>query len=315
MIDLTLPPPLQPGDAVAVVAPSGPVDQVAVGRAFEAIRQRGFRIKTYGDLQRRRGYLAGDDRVRAEELNQAFRDSEVAAVLPVRGGYGMARILDLIDYSALEARPKVICGFSDVTALHLAVHRFAGVATFHGPNLQDGIGRPGGLAAEIDSQYWGMLTGREADAWLVDPAHRPLRTLAPGQGEGPLVGGNLAVLCGLLGTPYEVDTERAILLLEDVGEVPYRVDRLLAQLRLAGKLDRLQGVVLGQFTDCQPADTQTSGTLDEVFEHYFTGLQVPVLADYPVGHIDRNLTIPLGLRVSLDATARQIRLTGTHHPN
>ncbi|MGI9455927.1 MAG: S66 peptidase family protein [Aeoliella sp.] len=300
MFPLQAPPLLKPGDAISLIAPSGPVDEHALERAIVELERRGYRCKTHGDLTRRNGYLAGTDDERAAEFNAAVNDPETCALLPVRGGYGASRILDRLDYQALARYPKSICGFSDITALHSAVHRYAGLATFHGPNLQDGIGHIDGMDPVAAASYWQMLTGQSETppTSLIEPAPR---CLVGGFCEGPVVGGNLAVLAALVGTPYEIETKGCILLLEDVGEATYRVDRMLAQLRLTGMLDEAVGIVLGQFTDCETSVAEMDGSLEHVFNDYFACLSIPVIADYPVGHDRQNTTVPLGLPVQLDA--------------
>lgn len=295
---------LTPGDSIGLVAPAGPVDSEAQVRAVNALEERGFRCQAYGDLSRRDDYLAGSDEARAAEINAAIADPTTKAILPVRGGYGVSRILDKIDYEALRRQPKLICGFSDITALHAAVYKRIQLATFHGPNLQDGIGHTAGLVGEAGLSYW-RLFGAKATRAQSDsepPTNNEVLCLSPGQCSGPLIGGNLAVLSGLIGTPYQLDTTGAILLLEDVGEAPYRIDRMLCQLRLAGMLDGLAGAMIGQFTDChvdKPAAIESS---QKVIQHYFSELGIPVIYNYPVGHIRENTTLPLGIRIHLDAT-------------
>lgn len=304
MPNLLFPPRLQPGDALSLVAPAGPVNANAMQRAVSLLEQAGFECRTYGELTRRCGFLAGSDSERLAEFNAAIADPETRAILPVRGGYGVSRIVHQIDYEGLRKRPKLIAGFSDISALHAAVYAKLGLVTFHSPNLQDGIGHVDGLPAAVADSYWQML-GVQSVA-QDSPANAALpnvECMTAGVGHGPLLGGNLAVFAGLMGSPYEPDTRGAILLLEDIGEAPYRIDRMLCQLRLAGKLDNLAGVVLGQFTDCDDSGLEAGISLDEIIENYFSGLGVPVIANYPVGHVRDNLTVPLGIPVCLDATA------------
>lgn len=307
---------LQRGDTIALVAPAGPVDRERIERAVGRLEEAGFRIKTYGDLYRKWGYLAGEDETRADELMQAFADPEVAAIFPARGGTGITRLLDLLDYTLIRRHPKIVTGFSDITALHAALFREAGLVTFHSPNPMDGLGMPDGFTDLSARSFWRAILadsylGRKTRGYevpLLECERERLVTQVPGKAQGTLVGGNLALVCSLLGTPYEIDTTDNLLLLEDIGEQPYRIDRFLSQLRLAGKLDVLAGVVLGQFTDCDPPEGKPSLTLAEIFEGYFAYLGIPVLQNFPTGHTPDNATLPLGVEVELDADAKRLNV-------
>jgi muramoyltetrapeptide carboxypeptidase len=308
---------LAPGDCVSVVAPAGPPDPVRVARALDELERLGLRVKTYGELFAPRGYLAAPDDERLRQLNAALRDPQTAAVLPARGGYGCARLLEGVDYQALTRRPKVLVGFSDLTALHAAIATHTGLVTFHGPNLQDGWGREGGFPPAA-RQAWqravfGFDDAPEGELVLDAEARDRLVTLVPGVAQGRLYGGNLAVWAGLVGSPYVPDLRGHVLLLEDVGEQPYRVDRFCAQLRLAGALDGLAAVLVGQFTDCDAAADAPSLSLDETLRDYLLPLGVPVLAGFPAGHVPDNVTLPLGALVEVDASSRRVRLLEPLH--
>ncbi len=316
---LIRPPALRPGDTIAFVAPAGPLDRKRMELARRRLEARGFKVRMPADLFRTRGYLAGDDRTRAAELMAAFRDPNVRAVFPGTGGYGAMRILDLLDYDAIRAHPKILIGFSDITALHLAINRKAGLVTFHTPVPMWGLGSEENLdpfaakvfwRALLRSQYLDRRGQPRSPGWeYVLPADAPpIKTLVPGVARGRLTGGNLSLIVALIGTEYEIDTDGAILFLEDVGERPYRIDRYLCQLRLAGKFDHLAGVILGQFTKCKPKRDEPSLTLEQVFQDYFGGLGVPVIENFPVGHVRRNATLPYGVMVELDARARRVRV-------
>ncbi|MCA9235092.1 MAG: LD-carboxypeptidase [Planctomycetales bacterium] len=304
-------PALRPGDAIGVIAPAGPVNRERLQRALGRVEARGFRIKTYGDLFAEHGYLAGDDARRLGELNAALADPETAAVMPARGGYGCARLLAGIDYDTVRRRPKIVTGFSDISALHAALQSQTGLATFHSANLIDGWGDPEPPTDWVEQAFWQMLKGEtnaavdeDVDsAGTLPPAGAESKreTLVAGVAEGMLIGGNAAVFTGLAGSPYLPDSRGAILFLEDVGEQPYRIDRMLAQLKLSGYLDEVAGVLLGQFTDCTAADEKPSLDLATVFADYLQPLGVPVLAGFPSGHVRDNLALPLGTRVQLDA--------------
>ena len=307
---------LRKGDTLALVAPAGPLDRPRIERAIAAYEEHGFHFKTYRDIYQRHGYLAGEDDVRVAELNEAFADPEVTAVVPARGGTGVTRILDRIDYDLIKNNPKIVTGFSDITALHLAVFSRTGLITFHSPNPMDGLGHVDGFTDLTARSYWRTLSANgylEAGSapWSVplnEDEREQLVAFRPGVARGRLVGGNLALVCSLLGTPYEIRTAGSILFLEDIGEQPYRVDRFLSQLSLSGKIADLAGIVLGQFTDCLPEVDSSSLTLEQIFAHYFSDLGVPVLENFPTGHARDNATLPLGVMVELDADEKNLTI-------
>jgi muramoyltetrapeptide carboxypeptidase len=311
-----IPRALYPGDTIAIVAPASVPDREAIERATSRLEAMGFRIKFFGDIFRQHGYLAGDDETRADELMQAVADPEVAAIFPARGGTGITRLLDLLDYNLFRKHPKILAGFSDITALHAALQREAGWATFHSPHPMDGIGAQDGLTDLSARTFWRAVLGENYSAHekpgyelpLTDIERASIVTTVPGKTKGEIVGGNLSLVCALLGTPYEFDMQDRILLLEEVAEQPYRVDRFLSQLRLAGKLDILAGVILGQFTDCDPAAGKPSLGLAEIFDTYFGNLGIPVLSNFPTGHTPDNATLPLNMPVELDAGAKRLTI-------
>jgi muramoyltetrapeptide carboxypeptidase len=309
------PSPLRRGDTIGIVVPAGPVDRERIDRALERLRQRDFRTKTYGDIYRSRGYLAGDDATRAAELMAAFTDPETAAVWCARGGYGTVRILERIDFDVIRRHPKVFIGFSDISALHLAIYQRTALVTFHGPNLQDGFGKSDDMNHANEAALWratladeqlAASTGYEFD--FNGMKQGEMRTIRGGTVTAPLLGGNLAVIAGLTGTPFEIETAGRILFLEDVSEQMYRIDRYLSQLWLAGKLQAAAGVLLGSFSynDDEAAEPETD--VAALLEDYFGRLDVPVLAGFPAGHAQYNLTLPIGAQVELDANDKRIRV-------
>ncbi len=306
---------LQRGDAIGVVVPGGPVERAKIDLALERLRARGFRTKIYNDIYRRIGYLAGDDAMRAAELMDAFADADTTAVWCARGGYGISRLLDRIDFELIRRHPKVLIGFSDNTALHLAIHQRTHLVTFHGPNLQDGFGKADDMPRASEAALWqAVLADQQPNAAngytydLPDSVGADMRTIRAGAARGRLTGGNLSVLAGLMGTPFEIDTAGRVLFLEDVGEKPYRVDRYLSQLWLAGKLQAAAGVLLGSFSfeDDEPADSNEA--LAGLFDDYFARLDVPVLARFPAGHTRFNYTLPIGALVEVDTADKRVRV-------
>jgi len=302
-----LPRPLRTGDTIALVVPGSPVRRERIQRAAAELELLGYHVKTYGDIYRSYGYLAGEDATRAAELMAAFADPEVTAIFPARGGTGVTRLLDKLDYEVIGKNPKIFAGFSDNTALHSALQNKTGLVTFHSPHPSDGLGATKGMSDLTARTFWRALAAEKYadqngfEVPLTDAQRDKTVTMVPGKARGRLLGGNLALLGAVMGTPYEVDTTDAILLLEDVHEQPYRIDRLLSQLQLAGKLDELVGVILGQFTKCDASEDEESLTIDQVFTHYFGNLGIPVLANYPTGHSRDNATLPLNVEVEIDA--------------
>ncbi|MEX0611976.1 MAG: LD-carboxypeptidase [Pirellulales bacterium] len=314
-MNLLKPKALRRGDTIGVVAPAGPVDRERLDRALDRLRHRGFRTKTYGDIDRSQGYLAGDDATRAAELMAAFADPDSAAVWCARGGYGVVRLLERIDFDVIGRHRKVFIGFSDITALHLAIQQQAGLITFHGPNLQDGFGKVNGMPAATEAALWrAVLAEEQSDAQpgypfdLAGMEHVELRPLTKGVASGTLTGGNLAVLCGLMGTPFEIETAGRILFLEDVSERLYRIDRYLAQLSLAGKLQAAAGVLVGSFSYEENEPAEPEQAVSALLHEYLGGLDAPVMAGFPAGHAQYNAMLPMGASLKLDADARKVTL-------
>lgn len=320
-----MPPIIKPkgvrrGDMIGVVAPAGPVDRQRMERALTRVQQRGFRFKTYGDIFRSRGYLAGDDKTRAAELMAAFADPDTAAVWCARGGYGVVRILDRLDFGVIARNPKVFIGFSDITLLHVAIQQRTGLITFHAPNLQDGFGKPDDIPAPNEAALWRAILAsneQQADAPtsfngyefdFVGVDNLDLRSICPGVATGRLIGGNLAVICGVTGTPFEIETAGRILFLEDISERAYRIDRYLSQLKLADKLAPVAGVLLGTFSYEDGEKTDEQDDIRALFKEYLEPLGVPVLAGFPAGHERYNLALPIGALVKIDADRQSITL-------
>lgn len=308
----TKPAALKPGDTIMIVAPSGELLEDRIELAAERLRELGFEVILPEEVFSVRGYLAGTDERRAEELMAAFKNPEVDAIFPGTGGYGVMRMLDLLDFDVIRANPKIFIGFSDITALHMALEKKCNLVTFHSPNPQYGFGSDDGLPEFNAKYFWRCLLAGEnqGDAGFVyeTPAKAPLRVLAPGVAEGTLCGGNLSLVSGLTGSEYQLDTEGRVLFLEDVNEQPYRVDRMLCQLELSGQLDNPAAVILGQFSKCERKGDDSSLALAEVFNDYFADATYPVVYNFPAGHVKENATLPLGVRVRVNANEREVRV-------
>ena len=306
-----LPRPLNPGDTVGLVSPSSATDDsLGLQLAREAMEALGFRVRTGEHYAARHGHLAGTDAQRAGDLNAMFGDASVKAIVCVRGGSGAARLLPLLDYPLIRRNPKVLLGYSDITALHCALQAQAGLVTFHGP-----IGAGSWNTFNVD-QFRRVLLQRELVEYrntvepgdeLVPRRNRTL-TLRGGKAQGELVGGNLSVLVALAGSPYLPSFDGKVLFLEDVAEAPYRVDRMFSTLRLMGALDRIAGFVFGQCTDCEPGDGYGSLSLEQILDDYIRPLGIPAYRGAMIGHIREQFILPVGGRVELDADAGTLRL-------
>lgn len=302
------------GDTILFIAPSGPLDTTRVHLAKKRLEERGFIVIHSEDIFRSWGYLGGKDYRRAEELMNAFKQPEVKAIFPGTGGYGTTRILDKLDYNVIRNNPKILIGFSDITGLHLAINKLTGLVTFHTPNPMYGLGSENNLSPVSSHYFWKALEDTHPHGYTIELNSFGLSdsviVLNGGVSTGELIGGNLSLICTLMGTPYEINTDGKILFIEDVGEAPYRIDRFLSQLKLSGKLETLNGVILGKFTrrTDESSDDLDGFSMMEVLEQYFSGLNIPVIANYPIGHYKDNITIPVGVQAELNAERKTIRI-------
>ena len=300
-----LPPALRRGDTVGLITPSSYVsdpDELAAARRF--CQFFGLQLKLAKHVGARYGYLAGTARDRTDDLHAMFSDASISAIFCIRGGYGSAQMLPLLDYNLIRRNPKILLGYSDITALHTAIGRRTGLVTFHGPvplSRLSAWSQQHLSKALFEAAALG-LQGNPPDANPLQPAHT-LRTIHPGKASGPLTGGNLTLLTTTLGTPYEVETEGRIVLLEDIGEDIYRIDRMLTQLRLAGKLQRAAAIVVGECKDCPPPSQSSAYSLGEVLDYLLGDLGIPVYHGLSFGHTTDQVTLPLGVRATVDSGA------------
>jgi muramoyltetrapeptide carboxypeptidase len=304
---LIRPKALRAGDTVGLITPSSYVsDPDRLALAERTARFFGLVPKFGKNVRKRGGYLGGTVEERLDDMHAMFRDPDVKAVFAIRGGYGAAQLLDRIDYDLIRSHPKIFLGYSDITALHLAIQKLAGLVTFHGPITLSRFTPYTQMyfrKALFETEPIGRVTN-PPDSDALRPGHA-LRTVRPGRSRGQLIGGNLTLISTTMGTPYEVQTSGRILFVEDVDEQPYSIDRMLTQLRLAGKLDAAAGVIFGECQDCRPRDFKPSyeSTLSvgEVIDEILGRLRVPVLSGLTIGHTDDQLTLPLGVMAELDA--------------
>jgi muramoyltetrapeptide carboxypeptidase len=294
------PPRLREGDTIAIVAPGSTVEHPdLLDPGIRMLENMGFRVRLDDRIFQSSRYLAGEDHSRAEELMRAFEDRSVRAIMALRGGYGCSRLIPLLMEKRLRRNPKVFMGFSDITTLHLFFRRRFGWITFHGPMAAaQGFGS---MSADQQHHLTALWTDPDYRAALRFPQ---LETIVPGTAEGVLTGGCLSLVVTSIGTAYEIRTDGKILLLEDHGEPPYRLDRMLTHLQLAGKLESIAGMVLGDFPGCEPG--HGNYTAMDTLREIVGKLRVPVLANFPVGHGAENWALPLGARVRVDAEERSL---------
>lgn len=291
---------LRLGDTIGVVSPASPVKPEALDRGIDKLKSLGFQVKLGKHAYAKHGYLAGSDRERAEDLNAMFRDPEVDAIICSRGGYGTPRILPYLDYDAIARHPKIFVGFSDITALHVAIRQRTGLVTFHGPMVASDFSQ-----AHVDDYNWPWFEKalmHAAPVGMVEMPSQLPRTecVVAGRAAGELMGGNLSLIAATMGGPYELDPTGKIVLLEEVGEEPYRVDRMLTQLELAGFWQKAAGLVIGESVGCEPSNPENPSLL-AVLRDKLGKLSIPVLYGLPLGHGERKATVPEGIRASLDA--------------
>ncbi len=306
-LSLQKPPRLELGDVIGLCCPaSAPPDPLAIDRAIAALETLGFRPRPASHLRQRQGFLAGSDRDRADDLMRLLTDREVKAVFCVRGGYGATRLLERLDFPAIRQRPTILLGYSDITALHCALARQAGLVSFHGPMLNSELSRPE-VPAFTTQSLWRVLMKAEPAGSIshgLTPEQTSAKTIRPGVAEGRLVGGNLSVLCALIGTPWMPDLKSRILFLEDLEEAPYRVDRMLTHLLSAGLLQKVAGIAVGVMRNCldpkRAEFTEFRQTVDDVLIERLRPLGKPVVSGLPFGHVALNATLPVGVHARLD---------------
>jgi muramoyltetrapeptide carboxypeptidase len=309
---LVKPPRLKEGAVVGLIAPGGVVDDALIEKCVRNLEALGFKGRPGANIRAARGGYAGSVEQRLDDFHAMFRDREIEAVWAARGGSGCLALLPRIDYAAIRRSPKILIGYSDITALHLALHRHAGVVTFHGP---------------VASSTFSEFSVSRMRAVLMEPRPRLVLPIAPenleraaeeaqfaphvfraGRAEGRLVGGNLSTVCAMIGTPYAPLVKGNLLFLEEVGEAPYRIDRMLTQLAQAGVLAQASGVVLGVFQKCDAAPGEASLTLAQVLEDNLAGLRVPSAYGFSFGHIAQQITLPVGVMARFDTEARTLTL-------
>lgn len=303
-----LPPALKPGMKIGIPAPASGVAKEDFERKVKSftksLEELGLVPMIAKSVLAGTSYLAAPDEVRAAEFMEFVKNKDIGGIVCMRGGYGVMRILPLLDFAVIQQNPKLICGFSDITALVNTVYQRCNLVAFHGPVA----------AAELDdfTKQWFLplvypeSTGKVRFEPLVYSDQLKLVSYTGGKAQGRIVGGNLTLITALMGTPYDINTSGAVLFLEDVGEKAYKVDRMLTQLWLAGKLQECAAIVLGQFTEAEDSSYVT--TMEEVLRSRLAPLKIPVIANFPLGHVKEKFTMPIGVQAEVDADAKKITL-------
>ena len=312
-MNILKPQALKPGDTIGIVAPAShsalPSALLNGRRSLEAL---GFRTVTAPHLADRHGFLAGRDADRLADLEGMFTDPDIHGIVCLRGGYGSVRMLQRMDFDIVRANPKVFVGYSDITALHGAIHHRTGLVTFWGPMVASDMS-PGFHPYNRDA-FMKAVSGADSIGSIAHPEDLPpVQTIHGGMATGPLIGGTLSLLAAAVGTPYEFEYDGAILFFEDVGEEPHRIDRMLTQLLQAGRLDCLSGIVIGECAGCgsapdNPAFPYGNFSIEEVFMDRLQPLGIPVIYGLGIGHGTYKATLPLGVRATLDGDARALTI-------
>lgn len=304
---------LSKGDTVGVIASGTAVpDPDRILEAQRILNYFNLKMKLGKYVNQGSGYKTRSVKERLANLHEMFSDPEVKAIFELRGGYGSIQLLDHVNYDLIKQNPKIFFGFSDITALHLAIHKYTGLVTFHGPVLLSpfkGYTVEYFQKAIFATAPLGALTN-STDEQDVKPKH-PLRTITSGKAQGELIGGNLSLVASLMGTPYEINTKGKILFLEETGEQPYRIDRMLTQLHLAGKLSQAAGIIIGECNDCNSTGYTWDYSLGEVLDSILGDLNIPVLYGLTIGHTSEQLTLPIGVTAQLDADSGIVNVLAT----
>lgn len=300
------PKPLQKGDSVAIIAPASPSDKNLIDKCITSLNKLGLKVVVGESCLSEHGFLSGTDDIRANDINCMFADKNIKGIFALRGGYGCARLLNLIDFKLIKKNPKIFVGYSDITALHIAINQKSKLITYHGPMISTELIK--GLDEYSADYYQKFIFGHEKVEELFNPEGDNLEIINTGVATGQLIGGNLSLICSSLGTKYEINTKNKILFLEEIDEVPYKVDRMLTHLKQSGKLKDTNGIILGAFTNCIAPNNKKSLSLQEVFNEIILPLKKPTISNLVCGHCLPTLTLPLGAKVLIDANNKKIKI-------
>jgi len=297
---------LNKNSLIALIAPAGPVEQEQIENAQNSLHQMGFRSCYNECILSRKGYLAGDDDTRLKDLHQAFENNNIDAILCIRGGYGSSRIVEKINYDLIRQNLKIFIGYSDITVLLNAIHQQTGLITFHG------VVGVSAFTEYTKTLFSRILTLQENEFLIYPESEKSVETITHGKATGKLAGGNLCLVTTMLGTKFQIDFNNKIVFLEDIGEAPYRIDRMLTQLLLSGCLQNASGIILGDFKDCDinnnDITNKNSLSLDEVFKDRLGHLKIPIIKGFSFGHVKNQVIFPIGIEAEIDTSKSGIKL-------
>lgn len=298
------PKPLKKGDKIALIGASSPTSIDRIEPSIKAMEALGLEVILGESCKGLHGFLSGNDKLRAKDINKMFEDKRIKGIFAIRGGYGASRLLDMIDYDMIKENPKIFAGYSDVTALHNVLNERCKLITFHTPMASTEFYK--GVDDYTMNYFKKNIFTDEPLGILKNPEGQEIKTLVSGKAKGKLVGGNLALVASSMGTPYELDTKGKILFLEDVDEYPYKIDRMLLQLKQCGKFKDAEGIILGAWTDCEANEGDNSLSLMEVFEDLIKTEKKPTLYNLACGHCLPTISLPLGSKVKIDGKNNEI---------
>ncbi len=311
---MKFPKPLKAGATIGLIQPSGSISEKAFVKALANIESMGFKVYHQPEMPRKNGYLGGTDQQKADELHHMFSNPDVDAIWCVRGGYGTQRLLHLLDYKLIANNPKPFIGFSDITALLNTISQATDLVTYHGLM---GVSE----FSTFDRDIFQKMVMEQNHSITLSPLQKHIESndeafhpyvVNEGTALGKLAGGNLALLASAIGTPYDINCDEKILLIEEVGEAPYRIDRMLTQLLRAGKFDKVAGIALGIFKGCHPTDhdwkEENSFSVKEVIMDRLSSLKIPIMYGLPFGHIAENATLPIGAKAKLDTKKKELSI-------
>ncbi|MFA6457345.1 MAG: LD-carboxypeptidase [Bacteroidota bacterium] len=298
---------LRKGDLIGIIAPASPPSSAEkIYKGAEYLERLGYRVTFGKNIEKVNGYLAGTDQERADDIHTMFTNKNVRAIFTVRGGYGTPRLLPLLDYSLIRNNPKILVGYSDITALQLALYKKTGLISFSGP--MSGVEMFKGIDPFTEEHFWAVLTSTKKLGIIVNPDGRQVETIAPGKCTGPLLGGSLSLITTMVGSSYLPSFKQSILFFEEIEEETYRFDRMMNQLRLSHILKDAGGVIVGDLTDVKASDiTKPFLTAEQVIAEYLSDLPKPAISGLAYGHVPVKLTIPIGIKATLDADNRTLR--------